>query len=493
MTVDLTDVLDDSLERLRGGEPVSTILARYPAQAGALTPLLSAATVLETIPPVEVPAPEALLADRNDFLAEITRLQLQPVSRGPFVRLKEWIAHYMPLPLPSPVYQRKEQRRMSTMLVKATLVLTMIFGSAGGATALAANSLPDSPLYPAKLAMEQMRLNMASDLGDQAALHMELAGVRVREMERVTLAGNVPDEATLARLQLHLNQALSLAAQMPDDAMLGLLNQFRHMVQTQEQVLAQAQAGAAEPAQEPLRQATRMLNQVGRELEAGLRDPNTIRQRDTESRPPDAPIQPTVNPPGPPITHTHPISAPQGPVMPGGNPDAPCDGCEPVGDQHQYGPGGNPDAPCYGCEPGGDQNQYGPLPEPPGAGEPGGNPDAPCDGCEPVGDQNQYGPQPESPGPGEPGGNPDAPCDGCEPEGDQNQYGPQLESPGPGEPGGNPDGPCDGCEPEGDENHNGQPSEPPSQNSAGDTDPSPPSDPNDEGGDQGAEVGGNNH
>ena len=69
---------------------------------------------------------------------------------------------------------------MSALLIKATLIISLAFGSTGGAAALAANSLPDSPLYVAKLAMEQTRLKAATSPAEQAELHMTLAQVRVR-------------------------------------------------------------------------------------------------------------------------------------------------------------------------------------------------------------------------------------------------------------------------------------------------------------------------
>jgi len=121
MTTDLTGALDVALEQLHGGERIPTILARHPAQAEALAPLLNAATALNAIRPVEMPSPEALSADRNDFLAEIAHLQIQPVSPGPLARLQEWIAHQIPR---NPL-QRKEQRRMSALLVKATLIISI--------------------------------------------------------------------------------------------------------------------------------------------------------------------------------------------------------------------------------------------------------------------------------------------------------------------------------------------------------------------------------
>jgi hypothetical protein len=389
MTTDLTDTLDAALEQLRSGEPIPTILARHPAQAEALMPLLNTATTLKTIGPVEMPSREALSADRNDFMAEIAHLQTQAVSPGPLVCLKGWIAHQFPQKPPTLTLQRKEQRRISALLVKAILILSMAFGSAGGTAALAANSLPDSPLYPAKLAMEQTRLNATTDPAEQAALHMILAGVRVQEMNRLALADKVPGEPTVLRLQTHLNQALHAAAQLPDDEMLDFLTQARQTIQNQEQTLKQVQARSAEPAQEPLRQARRFLSQARQDVETGLKDPNTIRRRTTESRPSEAPSQPTVVP------------------VPGGNPDCPTGECEPAGDQHQYGP----------------------QPDQPGPREPGGNPDCTVGECEPAGDQHEYGPQPDQAGPGEPGGNPDCTTGDCEPVGDEHHNGPQPSQP----------------------------------------------------------------
>jgi hypothetical protein len=450
MTTELTETLDAALEQLLAGEATPGILAQHPNQAEALAPLLDAAASLEVIQPVEMPAAESMAADRDDFLAQFGDLGQQPVSPGPLLRLREWIAHHVPRQFPDLTLQQKEQRRMSALLVKATLIISMAFGSAGGAAALAANSLPDSPLYSAKLAMEQTRLHATSDPAEQAALHMVLAGVRAQEMERLALAGDVPDEATTLRLQMHLNQAFQVAAGLPDDDMLGFLAQARQTIESQEQALEQVQSRVSEPAQEPLRQARQVLNRARQDVETGLADPLTFRWRHAKNRPDEAPSQPTVVP------------------APGHNHNCASGDCEPAGDQHQYGPqsdqlgpgepGGNPD--CDGdCEPTGDQHQYGPQPDLPGPSEPGGNPD--CDGdCEPVGDQHQYGPQPDQPGPGEPGGNPACPTDDCKPVGDQHQHGPQPDLPGPGEPGGNPD--CDGdCELVGDEHHNGPgPSQP---------------------------------
>jgi hypothetical protein len=234
---------------------------------------------------------------------------------------------------------------MNVLLMKVILIVTLVLGPTGGAAAMAANSLPDTPLYPAKLAMEQARLNLTSDPAEQAALCMTRAQVRVQEMIRLALAGEVPDEAIQLRLRQHLHQALHLAAGLPDAEMADLLAQAEQMLRNQEQEMERAQMRAGEPAQEPLGHALGLLQQTRAQVRAGLQDPQTFRWQRGYGPQPEQP----------------------GPGEPGGNLDCPSGDCEPAGEQHQYGP----------------------QPEQPGPGEPGGNPECPSGDCEPAGDQHQ--------------------------------------------------------------------------------------------------------
>ena len=173
MTDNVTDTLDVALERLRSGELLATILADFPAEAEVLSPLLEAATSLEAVRQVEMPAPEAWQADRADFLTEVTKLQQQAVSPGLFVRLQEQVVHVLPWSIFNQPYSGRRQRRMSTLLIKAMLVVGLLFGSAGTTATMASNSLPDSPLYPVKLALEDTRLALTNDPAEQAKLHLQ--------------------------------------------------------------------------------------------------------------------------------------------------------------------------------------------------------------------------------------------------------------------------------------------------------------------------------
>jgi hypothetical protein len=286
---------------------------------------------------------------------------------------------------------------MNVLLLKAVVVVALVLGPTGGAVAMAANSLPASPLYAGKLAMEEARLSVTSDPAEQAALHMSRAQVRVQEMIRLALAGEAPDEAIQLRLRQHLHQALQVAAGMPDDELAATLAEFDRMIRHQQQQLEQARVRAGEPAQGPLGQALGTLQQTRAQVQAGLQEPQTFRWQVANGPQPE-------DPPGP------------------------------------GGPGGNPDCPDGDCDPDGEQHQHGPRPEQPGPGGPGGNPDCPDGDCDPDGEQHQNGPQPEQPGPGGPGGNPDCPDGDCDPDGEQHQNGPQPNDPPDDQGGGGGDG-----------------------------------------------------
>lgn len=178
---------------------------------------------------------------------------------------------------------------MSTLVIKAMLVFGLLFGSAGATAAMAASSLPDSPLYPVKLAMEDARLAVTPNPAQRARLHLAMAQERTLEIEQQALNGDIPGEATLNRLQHHLSYALQLSSQLPADEMAGVLTQARQMTQTRTEQMTQTQAQIGEPAQEPLRHANQLLNQAGGEAKGGLENPLAFRNRHGLGRPEHAP------------------------------------------------------------------------------------------------------------------------------------------------------------------------------------------------------------
>lgn len=431
MKIDMSEILNAAIDGWDEQESIPDILQNYPEQAQELLSLLQTVDVLKSVDAVELPSDAAMQSDRNAFLQKIAQSEKSTVSPGLLARIKGWNGSFIRWPQINLPYLQKEKWNMSAVLARVVLVFGLLFGATGGAYAMADNSLPNEPMYAAKLAMEQFQLGLVSDPAKVAMQNLSMAQNRAQEIVRLAQKGTPPDAGTMTRLETHLNAALQLAAQLGNDgAMLGVLTQAQTIAQEQSQAMNRIQATDNALVQEPLQ----LLNQFQKRVEAGLQDPQAFRWQYQNGQEPLAIGQ----------TDT--------------NLDCPSGDCVPVGDENQYGqtdedapgqPGGNPDCPLDGCVPAGDENHYGQTDE--GApGQPGGNPDCTSNDCVPVGDENHYG-QTEEGAPGQPGGNPDCTCDTCVPAGDENHYG-QTDESAPGQPGGNPECPSADCVPVGDQN-----------------------------------------
>ena len=417
----LIELLDTGL---RDDRVVTELRAADPQAAGDLEGLLATAEALRAAAPVSWPVAAERAADRRQFMAQVDQLPA-PAAPRPWAWFPAWLAALGLWIKGGTLTARKENRPMLTV-AKYVFAFIAAFGvTGGGAVVASANSLPQETLYPLKLAVEDTRLALSDNGADEAFLNMEMAQLRLQEMEQLAAAGVVPDEAVMIRLQTHLQNAARLAAGVDAAELPGLLSRLRAQVATQAQTQTAAQAGG--PAEAAMGEAYRLMHQFGEELDNGAREPQQFQQRHGAGWIPEEwPCGgPDCEPAGEPFQYQYAPGPAAGPGEPGGNPDCPADGCG-DGIHNNYGPGAG----------------AGPGPAA-GPGEPAGNPDCPGDDCLPAGDQNQYGPGPEA-GPGEPGGNPDCPADDCTPAGDQNQYGPGPAA-GPGEPGGNPDCPADDC------------------------------------------------
>lgn len=445
------DVLDTALEEMKD-EPITAVLTRYPDQVETLAPLLTAVKKMSVWQTAVQPAPTSnwQTADRAAFLAQIEELPDPTVSHGPLLRLKGWLMQKR-----AALRKRqaqKEHKPMNVIFARAIATALVILGLGGGTVALANDSLPDTPLYPVKLILEETRMAMADNPVEQASLQMNLAQTRLQEMTQLMQAGDTIGEPVVARLETHLQEALQLAAQTGETEMVGLLQQMQTMLQNEQQTMAQL----GDPAQAMFGEVNQMMNQYQEQVQAGLEDPQMFRWRHNQ----DAEWDPSCS----------------------------TDDCDPWGNSHQNGqdanandngqngPGGGT---CDGdCDPVGDENKFGQDQNDgqngPGnqnnSGTNGGNGsgqngpgDGSCDGdCDPVGDQNHYGQDETNAGQNGPGDG-DGICDNnCDPVGDQNQYGQDDSDSGQNGPGDSAGGCVNDCEPagsgphqehEGDDNH----------------------------------------
>ncbi|HET6446561.1 MAG TPA: DUF5667 domain-containing protein [candidate division Zixibacteria bacterium] len=351
------ELLDQAVDRLRLGQSANEILKAFPTLENALGPLLQAAERLQAVGTVEKPDTELLLSDRNDFLAEATKLQLQTVSPNPLMRLKGWIYQKTAWSQLTLSGQQKGNRKMSTLAIQAVIILVVAFGSLAGSVVAAADSLPGTALYPIKLAVEEARLALDQDPTDKATMHVEFVQERIHEMVQLALKGEVPEDQLFVRTRTHMRIANQLTALLGDQEMRELLTLTQIAAEASRSDLENALERAQVQVQEHLQQASSMMAQWRHEAENGLQDPDYFRWRYGPGGPPCEAddCQPLYG-------DGHQKQQQYGPGEPL------CDGedCQPFygdGDQeqnqHQYGPGGPP-CEADDCQPpngDGDQGQ----------------------------------------------------------------------------------------------------------------------------------------
>jgi len=186
MDKEFRNILDECLERLLGkGETIEQCLQSYPERAAELKPLLQTALAAKKAAAVQ-PGAEFKARARYQFRAALQEVMSQR-ARPLFGWFPQWAT-----------------------------VVTMILGLlliGSGAVAAAGYSMPDSPLYPVKLATENVQLTLnRSDIG-KAELHAKLADRRVAEIIYVTNKGDARQiEILTQRLDKRLIMLTSLVS-----------------------------------------------------------------------------------------------------------------------------------------------------------------------------------------------------------------------------------------------------------------------------------------
>ena len=159
---EIENILDDCLDRLVSGETLEQCLQRYPEQAAQLEPLLQMAQAVRKA---------SAILPRSEFKAR-ARYEFRSALQATVTRRR----------LPS--FGLRPRWAMALMIIGVLLL------AGGGTAAAASNSMPDSPLYPVKLATEQVQLTLTpSDMG-KARLCAALADRRVAEIIYVANRGD---------------------------------------------------------------------------------------------------------------------------------------------------------------------------------------------------------------------------------------------------------------------------------------------------------------
>ena len=151
---ELENIFDDCLERLARGETIMRCLESHPEQAEQLEPLLRTVQVARETS-VILPRPEFRARARYEFHSALQ----EAASK-----------------------KRPSLFGLRTRLVTAMVALSIILVSGGGTVVMASSSMPDNPLYPVKLAAEEVQLALTPSDIDKAKVCVMQADRRVEEI-----------------------------------------------------------------------------------------------------------------------------------------------------------------------------------------------------------------------------------------------------------------------------------------------------------------------
>ncbi|WP_376788538.1 hypothetical protein [Thermoflexus sp.] len=188
------ELLARCLEEMAAGADIEQVVARYPAYAAELRPLLEAALRLRGIP-VPPPRPQAIRQGRARVIAWSRPSR---ASGWGWLRGRRWVS----------------------ALLTAGLILALLFGGGALGVQAAEASLPGDPFYGLKLWKESLELTWAEWHGDPAPVLVRQLERRSEEMEMLQRQGRPVHPAVLQRSVRLLIQLILLAEHHPDHPVL---------------------------------------------------------------------------------------------------------------------------------------------------------------------------------------------------------------------------------------------------------------------------------
>lgn len=230
MNWELDSILEQSITQIAEGKArVESCLLAYPAQAAELRPLLLLSEAMLTMPK-PVMSPEAKARIEGQLFDAGVAMGLVQRERKPLPRPRLRLA----LPRWHWAYGA-----LAAMVVIVLFMATLV-GSA--------NALPGSPLYPVKLATEEVWLWVAPARGEPS-LHLRFAQRRLQEYQELAATGEY-DEALLDAMVAQVDAALDDIEKLPPAVALPLLDQVEEVVMEQRLALSGMLADLPAPSQQ---------------------------------------------------------------------------------------------------------------------------------------------------------------------------------------------------------------------------------------------------
>ena len=160
---------NEALELLRRGQSIPAILAQFSEEAERLAPLLDTAQAIMRTPQPQPPT-------GIEAASKAKMMQGLSEKKSSFSQHKEDIMGGL-----GPGFQQERGKN----LILAILGLTMIFILLSAISVSALAALPGSPLYPAKLALQDTRILLTFNPALRQARIIHFYHLRIHDLERV--------------------------------------------------------------------------------------------------------------------------------------------------------------------------------------------------------------------------------------------------------------------------------------------------------------------
>jgi hypothetical protein len=175
MASKLDDIFNECYERIRSGESLESCLRSYPQYRAQLEPLLR--TTFDIGRRISYIHPRPEFKHWAQVRIESAQRYPRQQARAETPAASTWLWHGW------------------AVAVSAGIVLLLTTGSTMAASSQA---LPDQPLYPVKLATEQVRVALAVSDTQKAQVETELANIRAAELEAMANADKTEEAAKAA-------------------------------------------------------------------------------------------------------------------------------------------------------------------------------------------------------------------------------------------------------------------------------------------------------
>jgi len=188
----IEDIFNECYERIRSGESLESCLRSYPEYRAQLDPLLRTT--------FDIGRRSSYIQPRPEF-RHWSRVRLETAQRYP----------RQPQQAPAATPMASGWLRHGWALA-VTAGIIILLGT-GSTMAASSNALPDEPLYPVKLATEQIQLAFAVTPTRQAEVETDITNARATELEAMAEQGKTEEAAKAAeRYNAQYEKALEAIA-----------------------------------------------------------------------------------------------------------------------------------------------------------------------------------------------------------------------------------------------------------------------------------------